>query len=185
MLAAHEKNRFSWVKIIMAIIEIPCETHWYRYRKVLRWFYYFALGVFLQITSDVSWSGKKKQKKNIRFSHSPLLEVNRTGSLLIAKSNSCNPSRDSQERAADQRLPGTGKIHEDTLFQAFRSSLWGSANSFYPETSLLPFQTYSPNLFLLLFLASSPSSPPSPPKRSLYPTSSLSLLTAWTLGMRS
>lgn len=48
---------------------------------------------------------RKKKKKSPRLSHSPLLEVNRTGSLLIVKSNSSNPPNDTQEQARAPAAP--------------------------------------------------------------------------------
>lgn len=90
------------------------------------------------------------QKKSPRLSHSPLLEVNRTGSLLIVKSNSSNPPKDAQEQARAQRLPGSSKIHTEGDFTPFVSSVSTSTYSFSTgpatETSLFSFQTFSPDL---------------------------------------
>lgn len=102
------------------------------------------------------------QEKSPRSGHSPLLEVNRTGSLLIVKSNSSNPSNDTQEQARAQRLPGSSTLHSETS-----GRLWLHL-PFTPNRPLkrlsFPFKLLL-RVFFFFFFTAPPSFPrsPSPP----------------------
>lgn len=97
-------------------------------------------------------------EKNPRLSHSPLLEVNRTGSLLIVKSTSSNPSSDTQEQAPAQRLLGSSKIHTHTDLKPF-------VPSSFKRHLLLFYRAghWNGSLFLSNFFSTDLSTPPPPP----------------------
>lgn len=91
------------------------------------------------------------QKKSPRLSHSPLLEVNRTGSLLIVKSGSSNPHDDAhRSRRVPSGSPAAVKSPRTQTLCRFLPSLSTSAYSLSTEpatgTSLFFFQTFSPDL---------------------------------------
>lgn len=116
-------------------------------------------------TYAFSWSDRKTTKP--RLSNSPLLEVNRTGSLLIVKSNSSNPSSDTQEQAPAQRLPGGSKSTRTHTLNRLCLRFQAPLAPFLPgrplRRSSFPFKLFPPDLstpppsFLLFLLPSSSS----------------------------
>lgn len=93
-----------------------------------------------------------------RLRHSPLLEVNNTGSLLIVKSHSSNPPNEARSVPSGSPAAAT-KIPTHADFVPFVPPVSTSAYSFSTEpatqTSLFAFQIFffsSSGSFLLLLL---------------------------------